>query len=202
MYDAGPLIYSKPVRVRAADESDVIWAAALARRVYTGADVIPESLMLEWFGANPGGFSVLCDAEGERVGNVDLLPLRAEAMARIRNGSGIELEIRGADLFGARERGLVRDVYVESVVARAADLQRVDGGAEAVLRSFSELLARVGDLRALQNVYAIAASRGGERFLKRLGMERVMEGAERRDGHDLFGGSVVASGGSSGAASI
>lgn len=161
-----------------AGEDDVRWAAALAASVYVGDDVIPESLMLGWFAANPDGFSVIKNASEERVGNLDILPVRPDALQALIAGSKLEIEIEPADLFGPGERGGIRDLWLESVVC-------VEPGAgRALCECWLELLGRLSD--RVRSVYAVAASGKGERLLGRLGFERAGLAADRRDRHDLY----------------
>ncbi len=103
-------------RILPAREEDVRWAAALGARVYGGDDVIPEATMVEWFRANPNGFSTFWCGEA-RVGNFDLLPLRAAPLREFVAGRLLERHVRGADLFSSvRETPAMCAVHFESIV--------------------------------------------------------------------------------------
>lgn len=175
-----------PIVLEQATAEDVRFAASLARRVYTGHDVIPETRMLAWFQANPNGFTVLKTASGERAGNVDLLPLKPDALRSLLEGALLECEIAAAGLYTPAEQPQITQLYLESVVVRTGSLQPVPGGAAAVAAAFPSLVERLCDPARLTAVHAIAASPQGARFLSRLGFLKAASGADRRDGHDLY----------------
>ena len=77
---------------------DVMWAADLAKRVYAGLDVIPAQVMLDWFEANPHGFSVVKSLAGDLLGNLDILPIKKNTLRRIVSGELLERDLTGDSL--------------------------------------------------------------------------------------------------------
>jgi DNA-binding winged helix-turn-helix (wHTH) protein len=176
-------------RVEQASEDEVRWAAGLARRVYHGIDVIPSSLMVDWYRTNPSGFSVIRSDAGP-IGNLDLLPLRNSTLDQFIKGDVLEREIKGKGLFPPDEAPQISSVYVESfvcIISASADRLRPNAIAAArVLSTFSNLAARICDPRQLRNVFAIAASANGRQLLSRLGFKIISHAERRRDQHDLY----------------
>lgn len=173
-----------------ATREDIVWAASLAARTYGGIDIISELKMLDWWNANPAGFSILF-RDGQPIGNLDILPLRKSCLDAFVAGTIIEQKFTGADLQTPNEREQIRDLYVESVVI---DGTMNAGGVPArhMLEAFPEMVLRVCKPRAVSRVYAISASDEGEQLLNGLGF--VPEGVpERRlDNHQLWAASLLA----------
>src|SRR5207253_2378291 len=114
--DGGPVSDGsdiQPYIVAPASEDDIRWAAGLAKRVYGGIDVIPESVMLEWYNANPNGFSMIKSEAGECFGNLDVLPLRPTTLSRFTKGNLLERDITGDCLYTPSEAHKITDLYVE-----------------------------------------------------------------------------------------
>jgi class 3 adenylate cyclase len=169
-----------------ATEDDIRWAARLAQQVYRGDDVIPEPVMLDWYRANPNGFSVMKSTDGARFGNLDILPLRPATLARLIEGSLLERHITGDCLYRPNETSKITDLYIESIVCvvdPAKNIFRPNHKAAALVHSeFGPLVRRVCDPRRVKRVLAIAASRNGINLLSRLGFSKL--GATQ--GHDLL----------------
>jgi hypothetical protein len=85
----------KEYRVQPATSRDISWIAGLERSVYSKNDAIPESLLREWYSANPHGFSIIRGLDRKPVGHLDLLPIRPRTMEAFSNGDILECEIRG-----------------------------------------------------------------------------------------------------------
>jgi len=134
------------VSVDVAAPQDLAWIAALEREHYGPMRAVAQARIEEWYAANPGGFLILRDGT-ERCGHVTLLPLRPQTIRALLDGSKSENEIEGHDLFGPAERAEVREIYVESVVARPLDLF-----AELV-RTFEQQVARIADPALVEALY-------------------------------------------------
>jgi hypothetical protein len=171
-----------------ATKDDIIWASMLAGRVYLGDDIIPQHVMLDWYKANPHGFSIIKTSSGTRVGNLDILPLKTSTLERFLQGDLIERNITGDCLYSSAERDCIRKLYVESFVALDRDLRpRPNPGAVgATLRSFPNLVSRLCDSLQVESVYAMAASKEGKRMLTDLGFQAICGAKSRRDGHDMY----------------
>ena len=173
-------------RVEQASPEDIGWVANLEASVYSREDAVPESLLREWFAANPTGFSVVKDIAGTQVGNLDILPLRPATLEAFLNGDITEREIRGDSLFSKTDRKLIKSLYVESIVLCSPE-QRQNGLALlSILAEIPAIIGRIASLRSLQAIYAIGASSSGEALMRRLGFELSKPGDRRRDRHNLF----------------
>jgi hypothetical protein len=173
-------------RVDQAMADELKWIAELERSVYSKEDAIPEHLLREWFAVNPTGFWIVRAMDGVRVGHLDVLPLRPATLQAFLGGDIVERELRGDSLFGPHERGMIKHLYIESIILRPAGPRASATALVAVLASAPALLSRMADLRAVEAIYAIAASRAGDRLMRKLGFEQFKAGERRRDGHDLF----------------
>jgi hypothetical protein len=174
-------------QVTQADLDDLHWIGELEAETYSRADAVPPVILDAWFRANPSGFSVIVADNEERVGHIDILPLRPDALQRFMRGAIVEREIEGKHLFGESERQQVRDLYVESVILkRSAGLS----GATTVMFLLSQFLSitrRICDPMQVENVYAIAASNSGEHLMRQVGFSVITPADLREDGHDFFG---------------
>jgi hypothetical protein len=169
-----------------ATPEDVAWIAGLQAETYSAGDAIPERLLKEWYDANPTGFSVIGRPGGERIGHIDILPLRPGVLSAFLEGKVVEKEIRGASLYTPEERGLIRDLYVESLIIRPEEGRSPGAAGARLLNGFPTLIERLCDPLNLRHIYAIAATIKGERLLRRLGFERIKEGRARADHYDVF----------------
>lgn len=175
-----------PYTVSAATEEDIRWAADTARRVYSGLDVIPIKLMVEWFNANPTGFSIIKDRDGHRCGNIDILPLKPDTLARFLRGELIEREIRGDSIFCGDESDKIDSLYIESFVALTEGDKGNPLAAYKCIMHSPELIRRICNPSQIKKVYAIGASQSGIRLMKELGFDRIKYENERRDRHQVF----------------
>ena len=175
-----------PFTISAATEEDIRWAASMTRRVYSGLDVIPTKLMLEWFEANPTGFFIIKDRDGHRCGNLDCLPLKPDTLAHLLRGEMIEREIRGDSLFRPQESERIDSLYIESLVALRSPL-----AAYKAIMNLPRLVARICAPGQIKKIYAAGASQNGIRLMKHLGFDRIECDTPKRDGHQVFAVSFV-----------
>jgi hypothetical protein len=175
--------------VAPASTGDISWIAGLEAAAYSPRDAIPEHVLREWHGANPAGFSVIRTRSGKRVGHIDILPLRPDALSALIEGTILEREIPGSSLFGPDEKDKIKDLYVESVIIRPPREASIVPAAIGLLGSFPSLIARIVDPSQVRTLYAIGASREGERLLKRLGFERRQAASGKAQRHPLFAAS-------------
>jgi hypothetical protein len=165
---------------------DIAWIAGLEAGAYSPEDAIPGLVLQEWYEANPTGFSVIRTHDGKRSGHIDILPLRPDTLSALIEGKILEREIRGSSLYRPGEKDKIEDLYVESVI-----ILRPEGCSNApairhVLSNFMALIGRICDLSGVRNIYAIAASKAGERGLRSLGFSKLEIGRGRPDRHDIF----------------
>jgi hypothetical protein len=172
-----------------AGRGDISWIAGLEAGAYSPEDAIPELVLQKWYGANPAGFSVIRTHDGKRIGHIDILPLRPDALSALIGGTILEREIPGSSLFGLDEKDKIKDLYVESVIIRPPREVSMAPAGLCLLKSFPSLIARIVDPSQVRTLYAIGASREGERLLKRLGFERRQAASGKAQRHPLFAAS-------------
>jgi len=166
-----------PYTIEKACAADIQWAAAFAKEVYEGDDVISAKVMLAWHGANPNGFSLI-KSDGEAIGNIDVLPVKPDRLSLFENGHCLERDIAAADIYSPSESSQIRDLYVESLVCNNSIAVAV------VLSQFDSLVKRICNPKQVRRILAIAASPDGQNLLRKLGFEV----AGVAQGHSLFVG--------------
>jgi hypothetical protein len=171
-------------RVEEATWEEVRWIARLEAEVYSPSDAIPEATLGEWYEANPAGFSVIKRGE-ERIGHVDILPLRPTALRKILGGELAERDVRGADLYPPGESDSIRELYVESLALLPRPASSRAPAVSFILANFTRLAGRLCDPAAVESVYATAASGAGERLMSHLGFVRLGNPADT-DRHGLW----------------
>jgi hypothetical protein len=172
------------ISVTPATYADIDWVSALQQQLF-GATAVPLAILRDWYATNPSGFRVV-RAAGERIGHVDVLPVKPEALQRFTDGVIEERALRGADLHPPAERGLVRDLYLESVVVRGASKAVHDAGVAALVEALPSIYASLGEPARLRWIYAVAFGPAGSRFLQKIGFEPVAAAGERVDGMPLY----------------
>jgi hypothetical protein len=165
---------------------EIDWIANLEAEVYSSNDAPPKSVLEEWYCSNLNGFSIIRNKEGQKIGHIDILPLRPEALRKLVDGVIVERDIRGNDLYTPAERNLIRSLYIESVVIHPAQGSSNARAVLYLLCSFISLVERLCNPADVENLYAIAATTRGIRFIRHVGFNRIKEANERKDGHDFF----------------
>jgi class 3 adenylate cyclase len=164
---------------------DISWIAQLEADTYDKLDAVPESLLRGWYETNPSGFFILKNSSGERIGHLDILPVRPDAMASFVAGDIREREIRPSDLYPKSERGLITSVYIESIIIRAEG--HTATALVSVLSKFATILSNMCSLENLEFVYAMAATREGKELITHLGLKPISGfSAQDTEGHQLF----------------
>ncbi len=172
-------------KIEQAASEDIRWIAKFEAEMYSAEDAVPEDILRDWYSQNPTGFSTI-KYKGKMIGHVDLLPLRSSVLGRFMDGDITEREIRGSDLFSAGEPELIRTIYVESVALAASNGLTRALAVKHVLLNWMDMISRVGDPRRIENIFAVAATSSGKRFLKALGFSIVSQAQDRKDQHDLY----------------
>ncbi len=175
-----------PYSITSATLEDLRWAACIAQSIYSGIDVIPEAVMTDWYKANPKGFFIIKSRSGHRVGNIDILPLKPNALERLISGQLLEREISGDCIYSPPEADSITAIYVESFVAVTESKRPNAGAAVYAISDFARMLNNLGDPTRIKQVYAIAASANGKKLLCRLGFDLIGTASQRRDNHDLY----------------
>ena len=172
-------------KIEATTLDEIGLIAKLEAEMYSPGDAVPEDILRDWYSQNPNGFSTI-KHKGQVIGHVDLLPLKSNILERFMDGVITEQEIRGSDLFSAEELELVRTIYVESVALVGSNGLTRALAVKHVLLNAIDLISRLGDPRRIENIFAVAATSNGKRFLKALGFSIVSRAQDRRDQHDLY----------------
>jgi len=172
--------------VSAATKEDICWVTDTARRIYPKSDVISTELKLEWFYTNPTGFFIIKDSEGNRCGNLDILPLKPDTLACFLSGELIEREIHGDCLFQPHELNQIDSLYIESFVALTKNDKANPVAAYKCVMRIPELIRYICVPSQIKKIYAVGTSQSGIRLLKNLGFDRIKNKNERRDGHQVF----------------
>jgi len=125
---------------------------------------------------------------GRKIGHLTIVPLHPNVLKSFDQGTILEQDIHEDSLYTPRERHLIRNLYVESII--------LDGskGPSALpikpltclAHNFDTLIGSICDPTQLENIYALAASGRGERFMKGLGFDRVNSSEERADQRALY----------------
>ena len=170
-----------------ATTEDLDWIFRLEIDAYSPLNAVARRTLEQWYGRNPDGFSVLT-MNGRRIGHITIVPLHAKILESFVQGTILEQDILADSLYKPGEKHLVRNIYVESVI-----LDSPNGHSSLPIKAltclahdFVPLMSRVCNPASLENVYALAASGRGERFMKGLGFDQVKSGHERADQRTLY----------------
>jgi len=172
-------------KIEAATPEDIQWIAKFEVEMYSVNDAVPLRILSEWFQQNPTGFWILKHKDLP-VGHIDILPVKAEIFQNFILGVIGERDIRGVDLYSPREKGLIRSLYVESVAISPSNGHTRAQAVNLLLSKFFDLVNHIAESSQVTEIYAIAATTAGQRFLNRLGFSLAKRGADRKDQHDLF----------------
>ena len=169
-----------------AELADVAWIAQLEASAYMPEDAVPEEILLSWFHRNPHGFSVIENSRGERIGHIDILPLRTDMAQPFLKGRIVEKEIPPDWIFPPSDKERIRDLYVESIIIKKTAGLSASPALFCVLQNFTSLIERICNAEQINNVYAIEATASGKKLITRIGFERCGEASARTDDHELF----------------
>lgn len=176
---------SNAFEIEPATLDDLLWVAEIETKAY-GPDAVPLDLMQLWYQKNRSGFFVIRSREGERVGHINLLPVRADAFQPLLEGKITEMELSPDALYAPTDKASIQDLYVESIIVCRPEAQSRMPVIYALLAEFNSLIANICDPSQVRQLYAIAATPAGERFMRQLGFEQIKAGSERLDRHPFF----------------
>jgi hypothetical protein len=141
-------------RTTQATSEEIDWIADLEAQVYTPVDAVPKHVLREWFQSNPTGFSVIRMTNGQKIGHIDILPIRPTSLTTFVAGNIVERDIRGDSLYAPSDRESIRDIYVESIIVLPPKRFSKAPAILCVLTSFVSLVERICDPTKLESVYA------------------------------------------------
>lgn len=171
--------------LRPATEADIGDIARHQAEWFAPSDAIPKEVLTEWFKANPKGFIIICDGNGDNIGHLDLLPIRENTLDLLKRGAIRERDVRGESLHPPEERPLIANLWLESIVITERNPHRRARVLLGIMRQAEHLLGQLVDPDRLQNCYAISATQAGDDLLSRLGFSRSEDVDARLDAHWL-----------------
>jgi hypothetical protein len=188
--------YLGPYSIEQATIEDIRWIAGFTERAFGSPDDHPgEDKYLEWWTANPSGFSIIRNRDGKNVGNIDIMPLRPDALERFRAGTLLERNFRGSDFNRIDERKEIRALYVGSVATTidrdTAPREVEPHAADTALQMLPVLVDRVCDKQPTTMIYALAATPKGSRLLEACRFKKCAHSQDRPDNHDLYCASLL-----------
>jgi class 3 adenylate cyclase len=169
-----------------ADAADIPWIAELEASAYSPEDAVPLEILVTWFQRNPHGFSVIENCNGERIGHIDILPLRTDVAHPFLKGRIVEREIPSDWIYAPSARERIRDLYVESIIIKKTVGLSASPALFFVLQNLGSLIERLCPVEQANDIYAIEATASGKKLITRIGFERCGEARARSDDHELF----------------
>jgi hypothetical protein len=169
-----------------ATPEDLDWIFRRQIDAYSAQYAVARRTLEQWYGSNPDGFSILT-INGRKIGHLTILPLRPKILGSFFQGTIVEQDIQQDCIYTPTEKHLIRNLYFESIITappKGHALLPIKA-LTCLARDFVPLISRLCDPTNLENVYALAASGRGERFMKGLGFDQVKSGQERGDQHAL-----------------
>ena len=178
----GTVCYANP-----ATPEDLDWIFRREIDAYSPQYAVARRTLEEWYGSNPDGFSILT-MNGRKIGHITILPLRPKILESFVQGTIVEQDIREDCIYTRREKHLIRNLYIESIIAGSSDGHSTlpIKALACLARDFVPLISAICDPANLENVYALAASGPGERFMKGLGFDQLKSGQVRADQHTVY----------------
>jgi len=170
-----------------ATPADLNWIFQLEIEAYSAQYAVAKQTLDRWYGRNPCGFSILT-MNGRRIGHLTIIPLHPKILDSFVQGTILEQNIHEDSLHTPEEKHLVKNLYFESIIIDSANGHSIlpIKALTILARDLVPLISRVCEPRNLENVYALAASRRGERFMQALGFGLVKSGQARADRRALY----------------
>jgi hypothetical protein len=170
-----------------ATPDDLDWIFRLEIDAYSAQSAVARRTLDAWYGTNPDGFSILT-MNGRKIGHLTIIPLRPEILESFAQGTIMEQDIHPDSLYTPAEKHLIRNLYVESLIVDSLNGHSTlpIKALTCLAQDFVQLIRRVCDPTNLENVYALAASGPGERFMKGLGFDQVNSDPPRSDQRVLY----------------
>lgn len=173
--------------VNPATLEDLDWIFRQEIDAYSAQYAVARRTLEQWYASNPDGFHVL-SMNGRRIGHLTFVPLRPKILEGFVLGTMLEQDIHADCLYTPAEKHLIKNLYVESIIIESAKGHSTlpIKALTCLAHDFVPLIRRICDPINLENIYALAASGRGERFMKGLGFSQVKRGQERPDQRSLY----------------
>jgi class 3 adenylate cyclase len=172
--------------LRPATLDEVDWIAELQVRSYERDRAVPADILRAWYQANPLGFSIMEKEDGERIGHIDILPLKPAAVTLLLAGKQAGQAITPEMLYTPDEQSQIDVLYIESIIIKDSDQKLQAGALLALLTNFIALFSRICDVEQVREIFQIATSAQGERMAQRLGFRLIGPTDESVDQHPLY----------------
>ncbi|MDP4172540.1 MAG: hypothetical protein Q8933_01115 [Bacteroidota bacterium] len=180
------MIDTSNFRLIEANEEDILWVSKLETSVYSINDAVPLNILQGWYRTNPKGFYIAFDDHNNRVGHIDILPVKPTPLDNFVAGYITEQQIKPEDIYTPGQKEFIRNLYIESLALKIpGNVLR----AKALLSIISEIQGAIRGLcekGRISSLYAISASKEGRKILEHLGFQIYSKKEERIDKHDLF----------------
>jgi len=166
---------------------DLDWIFRLEIDAYSGQYAVARRTLEQWYRSNPDGFSVLT-MNGRKIGHITIVPLRPKILKSFVQGTIVEQDIHEDCIYTPGEKHLIKNLYFESIITgfpKGHSTLPIKA-LTCLARDFVPVISRICDPTNLENVYALAASERGERFMKRLGFDQVRSGQASADQRALY----------------
>jgi len=171
--------------IHRAELDDLQWISNLEKSVYKRPDdQMPFTKLKEWYGKNPNCFWII-KADGERIGNMYLLPVIPSTMERLRLGEVLEKEITAQDIYSPKQIDSIKSLYISSLVAKR-DKPISRRVAAKFLKNLPKISRCLSDPLKLEAVYSLSASPEGFKLLNNYGFTEICRAEIRKDKHSMY----------------
>lgn len=176
--------------LRPATPDEIGWIADLQIRSYDREMAIPVELLSAWYRHNPHGFSIMEKDDGERIGHIDILPIKPAAVAVLLTGKEPEQSLTPTMLYTPAEQARIKAIYIESIIIKDSNRELQARALFTLLNEFNSIVSRICDVQQVSEVYWIPITPKGERMMQKLGFRLVGPADERVDKHPLYVGTL------------
>lgn len=168
------------------DRASALAVRRMAEEVYPGVEPLPSDRYEQWLMVNPSIFVCLLDRSRQVLGYFDVFPLRHDFMSLLLEGRVGEQDIRREHILVPRQAKQAEAVYLGGIAV--ADWRSHEGKRHAAMLVWGlcKYLEHFYSAPPSRYIYAQAATREGERLLRKFRFELVAGGSGRRDPYPLY----------------
>jgi hypothetical protein len=173
-------------RLIEANKEDILWVSKLETSVYSINDAVPLNILDGWYRTNPKGFYIAVDAHNNRVGHIDILPVKPIPLENFVAGNITEQQIKPEDLYTPSQKEFITNLYIESLALKIPGKILRAKALLSIISKIQETIRGLCEKERINSLYAISASKEGREVLEHLGFQIYSKKEERIDKHDLF----------------
>lgn len=173
-------------RLIEANQEDILWVSKLETSVYSINDAVPLNILKGWYRTNPKGFYIAVDDHNNRVGHIDILPVKPIPLENFVSGYITEQQIRPEDIYTPSQKEFITNLYIESLALKIPENVFRAKALLSILSEIQETIRGLCEKGRISRLYAISASKEGRKILEHLGFQIYGKKEERIDKHDLF----------------